>query len=56
MRAGSDTFKSSVSTGSKKSKYSKNEQSKAIKGWMSDKRRKDNLLDAYKQKVSDPQQ
>jgi hypothetical protein len=53
MRAGSDTFKSSTSTSSKKSKYSKDEQKKAIKGWITDERRKSNLLAAYKQKITD---
>ena len=52
MRGGSDTFKSSTSTSSKKSKYSKDEQNKAIRGWITDERRKANLLAAYKQKMA----
>jgi hypothetical protein len=52
MRAGSDTFKSSTSTSSKKSKYSKDEQNKAIKGWIKDEHRKKNLLAAYKEKLA----
>ena len=53
MRAGSDTFKSSTSTSSKKSKYSKDEQNKAIRGWMNDEKRKADLLAAYKQKLAE---
>lgn len=52
MRGSSDAFKSSVSTTSKKSKYSKDEELKALKGWIADDRRKADLIAAYKRKIA----